>query len=248
MGYTTDFSGSFELNKPLSEKMKEFLINFAGTRRMGRKLDEKYGVDGEFFCEDLDNCGQNSSPNVIDHNKPPSTQPGLWCQWIPNGDGTAIKWDGGEKFYDYTEWLVYLIHKILKPNGYVLDGQVTWDGEETGDVGEIFVKKNKVFIKPWKGKRTEIKIEDVSKTDYGKNFKRIETKNYMRPDVVLLIDNAKPGKKQTFAVEVVRTSYAFKTIEVEATSQEEAEKLALDEAGDHLYSEKDADYKLAKDI
>jgi len=240
MGYTTDFSGSFELNKPLSEKMKEFIKNFSATRRMARRQPDKFGIEGEFFCENLRNSGQDSTADIIDHNKPPKTQPGLWCQWVPNEDGTAIEWDGGEKFYEYTAWLVYLIHKILAPNGYVLNGTVTWQGEETGDVGEITVKKNKVFIKPWKGKKEEVTPANCECYGYPSS-----KRNFMQTDVVFLIDNVKPGKKKKFAVEVVRTSYAFKTIEVEATSQEEANKLALDQAGDHEYSEKDADYKIA---
>lgn len=49
---------------------------------------------------------------------------------------------------------------------------------------------------------------------------------------------------QEFEVEVCRTSYGFTTIKVEATSQEEAEALALDEAGSRDFNEKDADYKI----
>lgn len=45
-----------------------------------------------------------------------------------------------------------------------------------------------------------------------------------------------------YAVQVCRTSYAHCTIKVMAHSQEEAESLALDEAGDHTYSEHSAEY------
>jgi len=239
MGYTTDFDGSFQINKPLSEKMKEFLTNFAETRRMARKQPDKFGIQGEFFVDGTGTAGQGSMPDVIDHNKPPSTQPGLWCQWVPNEDGTEIVWDGGEKFYYYTEWLVYLIHKILAPNGYVLNGSVTWQGEGTGDVGEITIKKNKVFIKPWKGKKEEKTPANCECYDYPKG-----KANFMATGVVFVLEKEAVGKKKKFAVEVVRISHAFKTIEVEATSQAEAEKLALDQAGDHEYSEKDAEYKV----
>ncbi len=54
------------------------------------------------------------------------------------------------------------------------------------------------------------------------------------------------AKIQEFTIKVMRTSYAFRDIKVEAKSQKEAEKLALDEAGDHEYSEKDADYSIAE--
>ena len=71
-----------------------------------------------------------------------------------------------------TEWLVYLIHKFLAPNGYVLNGVVEWSGEESGDVGEIFVEDNKVFIQEWKGNKHEV----------------LPTNN-MRTDIVLSLDS-----------------------------------------------------------
>jgi hypothetical protein len=49
-----------------------------------------------------------------------------------------------EKFYNYVEWLEYLINVFLKPRGYVLEGCVRFFGEETEDMGYIEVKRNKV--------------------------------------------------------------------------------------------------------
>ena len=49
-------------------------------------------------------------------------------------------------------------------------------------------------------------------------------------------------KNKKFTVNVCRVSYAFHSIVVEAKTEKEAEKLALDQAGDHEYSEKSADY------
>lgn len=147
MGYTTDFNGSFELNKPLTPSLHTFLKNLAGTRRMGRNVDtKKYGFDGEFYCEETQNFGQTKSSNIKDYNQPPVTQPGLWLGWIPNEEGTSIVWDGGEKFYHYIEWLYYLIEKVLNPNGYKLNGEVMWQGEEIGDMGKIIVKDNVISI------------------------------------------------------------------------------------------------------
>lgn len=37
MGYTTDFHGSFNLDKPLKKEHKNYLLKFAETRRMKRK-------------------------------------------------------------------------------------------------------------------------------------------------------------------------------------------------------------------
>jgi len=183
MGYTTDFSGRFELNKPLTSKMQEFLTKFNETRRMARNV-EGFGVEGEFYVFGKGFFGQDNEPNVIDHNKPPRTQPGLWCQWTPTSDGKGIEWDGGEKFYAYTEWLVYLIHKVLAPNGYVLNGTVQWQGEDTGDVGEIIVENNRVYTEPWKGSKEEVTPTTATKYSYPQG----DVDNFMETDMVLILD------------------------------------------------------------
>lgn len=194
MGYTTDFSGRFELNKQLTPKMAQYLKLFNETRRMGRNTDEVFGVQGEFFVFGGGSFGQNREENVIDFNTAPSTQPGLWCQWTPSDDNMGIEWDEGEKFYYYSDWLVYLINKILAPNGYVLNGVVTWQGEETGDVGEIIVENNRVFEQPWKGGKTEITPKSVRKYDY----KLGEITDYMRTDVVLVLEGVDTELPNTF--------------------------------------------------
>jgi hypothetical protein len=51
-------------------------------------------------------------------------------------------------------------------------------------------------------------------------------------------------KKKTFLVPVTRIGYGYNTFEVEASSQKEADEIALEQAGDHEFSEKDADYVL----
>ena len=146
MGYTTEFRGEFTLNRTLQPKIKEFLAKFNNTRRMGRKLDSSYGIEGEFYVDGGGVCGQGHEESIVDCNVPPSTQPGLWCQWTPNEEGTAIVWDEGEKFYGYTAWIVYLVEKVLKPNGYVLNGAVEWRGEDFDDNGTITIRDNAVFI------------------------------------------------------------------------------------------------------
>jgi hypothetical protein len=146
MGYHTEFRGGFTLNKPLAPEDKEYLTKFNQTRRMKRNMDPKYGIDGEFFVDGTGFAGQDHDSTIVDYNKPPRTQPGLWCQWTPNDDGTMIEWDGGEKFYNYVEWLKYIIANFLAPKGYVLNGEVEWRGEEFHDDGTIVVVNNKVSI------------------------------------------------------------------------------------------------------
>lgn len=183
MGYTTDFRGSFRLDKKLSPEIKEYLTSFSDSRRMGRKTDSVYGVDGEFFTDGTGFKGQDSGDTVIDINEPPSTQPSLWCQWIPTEDGLEIEWDGGEKFYNYTEWIYYIINKILKPNGYTLNGSVHWRGEDFDDDGVIEVRDNALF-------ENDMEFTNPVKRKYDfsggvGNIKTIEEKSYMRLDVVL---------------------------------------------------------------
>jgi hypothetical protein len=190
MGYTTDFSGRFELNKELSPKMAQYLKLFNETRRMKRNTDEVFGVQGEFFVFGGGDFGQANEPNIIDHNEPPTTQPSLWNQWTPSDDGMGIEWDCGEKFYSYTEWLVYLIHKILAPNGYILNGVVEYSGEEMGDVGEIVVVDNRVFVREKYQDSDNGEMTPQNASKFGRvngNFANIE--DFMRTDIVLILDD-----------------------------------------------------------
>jgi hypothetical protein len=168
MGYTTDFSGTFNLNRELSPKMAQYLTLFNETRRMKRNVEDVFGIQGEFFVFGGGSYGQDHESNVIDYNGAPSTQPGLWCQWVPTSDRMAIEHDGGEKFYNYVEWIVYLINKVLAPNGYVLNGSVDWEGEDRYDVGTITIIDNRVFI------------------DEGGE---VLPKGNVRTDIVLILDN-----------------------------------------------------------
>lgn len=144
MEYTTEFKGRFHLNKPLDPETLAFLQKFNDTRRMARNLPPEYGVEGEFYVDGKGRAGQDHDPSVIDYNRPPKTQPGLWCKWRPTDDGQAIEWDGCEKFYNYVEWLKYLITNFLQPKGYVLGGTVAWQGESMDDRGKIVVTDNEV--------------------------------------------------------------------------------------------------------
>lgn len=149
MGYTTDFNGKFTVTPTLKEEDRNFLTKLAQTRRMKRNVGPEYGVEGEFYVDGKGFAGQDSDDTVLDSNQPPSTQPGLWCQWIPFEDGTAIEWDGNEKFYNYVEWIVY-INNWLNQRGYTLGGSVTWQGEERDDIGMIEFTK--------RGKKSKIKV------------------------------------------------------------------------------------------
>lgn len=144
MGYTTDFRGQFDISTRLDTDTQTLLTKLNETRRMARKLGPEYGIEGEFYVDGKGSFGQDREDSVIEYNRPPSTQPSLWCQWRPTKDGLHIEWDGGEKFYSYVEWIEYIINKILAPRGYFLTGIVEWRGEDWDDVGAIHIKNNVV--------------------------------------------------------------------------------------------------------
>jgi len=123
------------------------------------------GRFGDFYVAGTGSFGQGDEPNILGHNTPPGhkivrndlvvsvgygsrrdprIQPGLWCQWTATDDGTAIVWDGGEKFYNYIEWLQYLQAQILSRWGVKLSGSVQWFGEDMNDFGVILAQEGTI--------------------------------------------------------------------------------------------------------
>ena len=158
MGYTTDFSGEFKLDKPLTDEQANYINRFADTRRMKRDVEKlkelfngadglngDYGTEGEFFVGGAGFAGQSHDDSIIDYNHPPSTQPGLWCQWNVEDNDTII-WDGTEKFYNYVEWIQYYITNFFEPWGYKLSGEVQWQGEDSEDIGKIVIHNNVIQV------------------------------------------------------------------------------------------------------
>lgn len=162
MGYSTDFWGILTLSRDLTDVEKNYINEFSKMRHMARDIDALmaayggkhgnprpesetaygyYGEQGEFFANEDD-----ESTGTLQANTPSHTQPGLWCQWIINEDN-ELEWDGGEKFYNYIEWLEYLIDKFFFKWGVLLDGEITWQGEENTDMGMIVVKNSEITIK-----------------------------------------------------------------------------------------------------
>lgn len=118
MGYSTYFTDEFETNKEMSDDLIEKINTFSKSRH----------------------CNGNGYPN--DH----SGFPGYWCDWVATSSKT-IGWDGAEKFYDYDEWLVYIIKHFLEPNGILLNGEVYWEGEESDDFGILLAEDNRVYVR-----------------------------------------------------------------------------------------------------
>lgn len=110
MGYTTEFVGTFKLDKQLTLDQFNELEVIAETR--GGETND--------------------------------ARPDSYCQWVPTKDGRELKWDGNEKFYNYVEWLQWLIGNKLRPWGIDITGHVLWRGDETYDVGVLSVSGGKV--------------------------------------------------------------------------------------------------------
>jgi len=161
MGYDTTFSGVFNLDKQLTQDHAAYLSLFANTRRMKRAsvhtdlrpdpirtaVGLPVGVDGGYFVGGNDYKGQEHSPDVLEYNAPPAGQPSLWCHWLPSASGMTIVWDETEKFYEHVDWIRYLIVHFLEPWGYIVNGEVEWQGEDKDDHGVIKVVNNTVDAK-----------------------------------------------------------------------------------------------------
>lgn len=155
MGYTTDFSGSIAVEPPLTTAEVDYLNRFSRSRRM-RCVQGPYYVDRGGFM------GQDSGSDVLDYNAPPDGQPELWCKWVPSADGTAIEWNGVEKFYNGAEWMRYLIDHFVgsdpianevgadprRPTfiGHVLNGEIEAVGEDPDDRWKLIVRDNRVYV------------------------------------------------------------------------------------------------------
>lgn len=156
MGYTTDFTGEFTITPPLDADQVAYLRAFQSTRRMRRDAKKlkrvpdplreavglSIGKEGEYFVGGKGEFGQEQDFTVLDHNKTPGTQPGLWCQWQVSKDGKELAWDQAEKFYNYIEWLEYMVEHFFRPWGRKIDGIVRWQGEDPDDAGVIKATQN----------------------------------------------------------------------------------------------------------
>lgn len=117
------FDGRFDLNVRLDDTTFHFLKDLNSTRRMKRIVDASFGIEGEFYVN-----GNDYDSNVADRNKPPKTQPSLFCPWVPTKDRMGIEWDGKGKATNPVQWIEYLVSKILSPKGYMLNGEAKlWD-------------------------------------------------------------------------------------------------------------------------
>jgi len=158
MGYSTDFEGCIDINKKVDEKTQKWLKGLSNTRRMKRDTKvlskllgiteeeclSEYGEDAKNYFDYID-MGQRHTEDILNYNFPPSNQPGLWCNWTLGEDNNSIEWNGAEKFYEYIEWMRYIIDELVE-RGYEMNGIISWEGEDRSDCGRIIVKDSKVNV------------------------------------------------------------------------------------------------------
>ena len=109
------------------------------------------GREARFFV------GEDVADSVLAYNREPEGMPGLWCQWVPTADGTALRWDQNEKFYYYKEWLIFLITHFLEPWGCKLNGTVRYQGVSLDDYGALVVRDSLVTVMDSREQLREIK-------------------------------------------------------------------------------------------
>ncbi len=165
MGYHTEFVGEFTCTPCLAPNHCAYVKQFSDTRRVKRDaviasempdpIREAVGLPiGVEACNYVGaelgaflNGKDKSILDWRDYNSPPHGQPGLWCKWAPDDNGEILEWNGHEKFYDYIKWLEYLITNYLHQWGYMLNGEVEWQGEDADDSGIIEVINNTITVK-----------------------------------------------------------------------------------------------------
>ena len=153
MGYTTWFEGERTPNKPFKKEFINYIKAFSEKWHEPRDVEiikrsdpdwAKHCLDGNLGPYGMYYVG-NFDEGVIDRSLAKSyTCPGYWCNWCINEETGVVEWDGGEKFYQYTDWLIYLIENFFEPAGYILNGEFIWIGEDSEDRGKISVVNNKV--------------------------------------------------------------------------------------------------------
>ena len=169
MSYATRFYGGFALDRPLTRDQHRLLQIFLDSAHVQfdpakidyhkpkiaeyvdllYKLDVGLGKDLTYFV-----AGRNPDPDIVKLWLPPKDVPGMWCEWKIGSSRRTVVWNGEEYFYDYVDWLGFLIQRFFKRWGYTLSGFVEWEGEDMSDKGWIEVQDNMMVVNQWWTTRT----------------------------------------------------------------------------------------------
>jgi hypothetical protein len=149
MGYTTDFCGEITVTPGLPKNYIERLNDISNKRNNNYGDGVQGSFDDVYHGKTGGGCDRPDRTSV----------PGVWNQWeLENPERpylrrgarpayTYIRWNEGEKFYQYAEWLQYLIALIkLDHPKSTFDGTIQWAGEESDDIGQLSVVNGQVML------------------------------------------------------------------------------------------------------
>lgn len=161
--------GKFKINPRLQGTHLAYLDRFSRIRHMKRDVllleqlhdpvrkdvglplgsEGAYYLAGERFTEHED-------PTVTAFNDSPCEQPGLWCHWEPTWNGESFIWRDGDKHYDHSTWIKYLIEHFFNPWDYKLSGKIECknyfyevvhpNGDENREQDIPYVEKSELVV------------------------------------------------------------------------------------------------------
>jgi len=122
MGYCVYYSGEVEITPPLTEED-------AGIVRAAVNREQTEATRAIFAA-----IAASGEPDL----------PGHAGLLEVSEDRGYILPEEGESRHGVYLWLHLLLEHFLTPRGYVLNGEITWDGEDPDDLGCIYVKDNQI--------------------------------------------------------------------------------------------------------
>jgi hypothetical protein len=106
------------------------------------KLNKKADAETRALLERIES--QFEPIEAVDGIEPPAN---YGCDWQLQEDGETIEHNGREKFYEWLEWARFL-QALLRKRGYIMTGEVDWQGEETGDRGTMIAVDGQITTRP----------------------------------------------------------------------------------------------------
>ena len=105
-------------------------------------FDGSFNLSRKLTVSELDTL---QTLNAWDKDNPEDAPDGP-CDWVVDEDKEGnpyLRHNYEEKFRDWDEWTHYLA-KLFSSWGVQMNGRMAWQGEDTGDMGMIFVKDNQI--------------------------------------------------------------------------------------------------------
>ena len=157
MGYSTDFSGSFELVPALTPSQVATIGKVHRHRHSSPSGLEDDPMPTLPYAAPLMGNMSTLAPverfpsNAVYTGREKGMAwsgpfPSAYCQWTVTSDGSYLEWDGGEKFYAYELWLRFLIEHFFKPWRVAVTGAVHFRGEDGDERGTISAHGDRVFV------------------------------------------------------------------------------------------------------